>query len=90
MKVHEYQAKAILASFGVATPSGKVATTPEEAREIAGAAPPDGQARQSALQVGCPRQQFEHAVAQRRVRDEELHAIQTLLDQCDIGRGSGE
>ncbi len=36
MKLHEYQAKAILARYGVAVPEGDVATTPEEAREIAG------------------------------------------------------
>jgi len=35
MKIHEYQAKQILARFGVATPKGEVAYTPEEAREIA-------------------------------------------------------
>jgi succinyl-CoA synthetase beta subunit len=32
MKVHEYQAKEILRAFGVATPKGRVADTPEEAR----------------------------------------------------------
>jgi succinyl-CoA synthetase beta subunit len=40
MKVHEYQAKELLARFGVATPRGRVAETPEEAeaaaREIGG------------------------------------------------------
>jgi succinyl-CoA synthetase beta subunit len=35
MKIHEYQAKQILARFGVAVPKGEVAYTPEEAREIA-------------------------------------------------------
>jgi succinyl-CoA synthetase beta subunit len=35
MKIHEYQAKQILARFGVATPRGEVAYTPEEAREVA-------------------------------------------------------
>jgi succinyl-CoA synthetase beta subunit len=35
MKVHEYQAKEILARYGVAIPRGKVATKPEEARAIA-------------------------------------------------------
>jgi succinyl-CoA synthetase beta subunit len=35
MKVHEYQAKRILARFGVAVPRGEVATTPEEARATA-------------------------------------------------------
>jgi succinyl-CoA synthetase beta subunit len=33
MKIHEYQAKAILARFGVNTPRGEVAFTKEEARE---------------------------------------------------------
>ena len=37
MKVHEYQAKAILASVGVPVPKGQVATTAEEARSIAAA-----------------------------------------------------
>ncbi len=36
MKIHEYQAKQILARFGVATPRGEVVYTPEEAREVAG------------------------------------------------------
>ena len=36
MKVHEYQAKQILAKFGVTTPRGEVAYTPEEARAVAG------------------------------------------------------
>jgi succinyl-CoA synthetase beta subunit len=32
MKLHEYQAKAILARYGINTPKGQVATTPQEAR----------------------------------------------------------
>jgi succinyl-CoA synthetase beta subunit len=35
MKIHEYQAKAILARYGVTTPRGEVAYTKEEAREAA-------------------------------------------------------
>jgi len=35
MKVHEYQAKALLREFGVAVPRGEVATTPAEARAAA-------------------------------------------------------
>ena len=35
MKVHEYQAKSILARYGVPVPEGGVASTPEEARDIA-------------------------------------------------------
>ncbi len=36
MKIHEYQAKAILARHGVPVPRGEVAFTPPDAREIAG------------------------------------------------------
>jgi len=35
LNLHEYQAKARFAEFGVPTPKGKVATTPDEARTIA-------------------------------------------------------
>jgi succinyl-CoA synthetase beta subunit len=35
MKIHEYQAKAILAEFGVPVPRGRVASTLQEARAIA-------------------------------------------------------
>ena len=35
MKIHEYQAKEILKSYGVPVPKGRVAETPEEARKIA-------------------------------------------------------
>jgi len=35
MKIHEYQAKDILKKFGVAVPNGRVAFTPQEARQIA-------------------------------------------------------
>src|ERR1700687_5601770 len=35
MKVHEYQAKSILARYGVPVPRGEVTDRPEEAREIA-------------------------------------------------------
>ncbi len=35
MKIHEYQAKAVLARYGVTTPRGDVAFTKEEAREAA-------------------------------------------------------
>jgi len=35
MKIHEYQAKQILTRFGVSTPRGEVAYTPEEARAVA-------------------------------------------------------
>jgi succinyl-CoA synthetase beta subunit len=37
MKLHEYQAKAILARYGISIPRGQVATTPQEARTVAGA-----------------------------------------------------
>lgn len=35
MKIHEYQAKALLTQYGIPVPTGKVASTPAEAREIA-------------------------------------------------------
>src|SRR5215813_6207875 len=35
VKIHEYQAKALLREFGVAVPAGDVATTPAEARAVA-------------------------------------------------------
>jgi succinyl-CoA synthetase beta subunit len=35
MNIHEYQAKELLQKFGVATPPGKVASTPEAAEQIA-------------------------------------------------------
>jgi succinyl-CoA synthetase beta subunit len=35
MKIHEYQAKAVLARYGVTTPRGEVAFTKDEAREAA-------------------------------------------------------
>lgn len=35
MKIHEYQARDLLAEYGVKVPPGKVAATPQEAREIA-------------------------------------------------------
>jgi succinyl-CoA synthetase beta subunit len=37
MKVHEYQAKALLSQFGIPVPQGSVAATPHEAREAASA-----------------------------------------------------
>jgi len=36
MKIHEFQAKAILARYGVSVPKGEVAETPDQVREIAG------------------------------------------------------
>ena len=36
MKVHEYQAKSILARYGVAVPRGEVTDSPAEARQIMG------------------------------------------------------
>jgi succinyl-CoA synthetase beta subunit len=35
VKIHEYQAKALLAQYGIPVPRGRVAFTPAEAREIA-------------------------------------------------------
>ena len=35
MKIHEYQSKDIFARYGIAVPKGRVATTPEEAAEVA-------------------------------------------------------
>ena len=35
MNIHEYQAKDLLQKFGVATPRGKVAATPDEAEQVA-------------------------------------------------------
>ncbi|WP_420238073.1 ADP-forming succinate--CoA ligase subunit beta [Telmatobacter bradus] len=42
MKIHEYQAKAILAKYGVAVPRGEVAGTLEEASRVAGRLLDDG------------------------------------------------
>ena len=33
MKIHEYQAKELLAAYGVPVPEGLLALTPEEAKE---------------------------------------------------------
>ncbi len=35
MNIHEYQAKSVLAKYGVAVPRGKTADTPAEAEDIA-------------------------------------------------------
>jgi succinyl-CoA synthetase beta subunit len=35
LKIHEYQAKALMAQYGIPVPRGNVASTPAEAREIA-------------------------------------------------------
>ena len=35
MKVHEYQAKALMAKFGIPVPKGGVAATPDEAKKVA-------------------------------------------------------
>jgi succinyl-CoA synthetase beta subunit len=35
MKIHEYQAKQIMSEFGVPVPKGRVAATPQEARQVA-------------------------------------------------------
>jgi len=35
VKIHEYQAKALLAQYGIPVPRGKVAFTPTEAQKIA-------------------------------------------------------
>ena len=35
LKIHEYQAKALMAQYGIPVPRGRVASTPAEAREIA-------------------------------------------------------
>jgi len=35
MKIHEYQAKALLAQYGIPVPRSEVASSPAEAREIA-------------------------------------------------------
>src|SRR4051794_11700431 len=35
MNIHEYQAKQLLAQYGVAVPAGEVCDTPERARQIA-------------------------------------------------------
>jgi succinyl-CoA synthetase beta subunit len=35
MKIHEYQAKEIFAKYGIPLPAGEMATTPDEAKEIA-------------------------------------------------------
>ena len=34
MKIHEYQARRLLEEYGIPTPRGEVASTPEEARRI--------------------------------------------------------
>jgi succinyl-CoA synthetase beta subunit len=72
MKIHEYQAKALLSRYGVAVPRGEVAATPEEAREVAkrlgGAAVvkaqihAGGRGKGGGIRVARdPEQAFEHA-----------------------------
>src|SRR6476660_3115726 len=74
MKVHEFQAKSLLARYGVAIPKGEVADTPEDAREIAkrlgGAAVVKAQIHAGGRGKGGgirvtkdPEQAFEHARA---------------------------
>ena len=48
MKIHEYQAKAILAKYGVPVPRGEVAVTPQEAVDIAKRLGGTGRRRQGA------------------------------------------
>ncbi len=56
MNIHEYQAKALLQKFGVATPRGKVASTPEEAeraaRELGDVAPTGGLVVKAQIHAG--------------------------------------
>src|SRR2546427_5087595 len=55
MNIHEYQAKQLLAQFGVPVPSGNVATTPEEAKAAAEKLLTDGHKRvvmKSQIQAG--------------------------------------
>jgi succinyl-CoA synthetase beta subunit len=72
VKIHEYQAKALLSRYGVAVPRGEVAATPEEAREVAkrlgGAAVvkaqihAGGRGKGGGIRVARdPEQAFEHA-----------------------------
>ena len=35
MKIHEYQAKALMAKYGIPVPRGSMAASPEEARKVA-------------------------------------------------------
>jgi succinyl-CoA synthetase beta subunit len=56
MNIHEYQAKELLQKFGVATPRGKVASTPEEAerfaRELGDVAPTGGLVVKAQIHAG--------------------------------------
>ena len=35
MKIHEYQAKELMAKYGIPVPRGSMASSPEEARKVA-------------------------------------------------------
>jgi succinyl-CoA synthetase beta subunit len=56
MNIHEYQARELLQKFGVATPRGKVASTPEEAeraaRELGDVAPTGGLVVKAQIHAG--------------------------------------
>ena len=56
MKIHEYQAKAILAKFGVPVPRGEVVFKKDEARGAARAARHAGCGGEGANSRGRPRQ----------------------------------
>ena len=56
MKIHEYQAKAILAKFGVPVPRGEVVFKTDEARAVAAAAGYAGRGGESADSCGRARQ----------------------------------
>jgi len=76
MKIHEYQAKALLREFGVPVPNGDVATTPAEAKAVAtrlaekiirewahpALGVQDYQARHLAYGLGLAGEQFKQAV----------------------------
>ena len=60
MKIHEYQAKALLAKYGVPVPKGKVVFTAEEAeahRRVVGVGSTRSVPGRTLLQVGCEEHQ---------------------------------
>jgi succinyl-CoA synthetase beta subunit len=52
MNIHEYQAKELLQKFGVATPAGKAASTPDEAKDAARELGTDGLVVKAQIHAG--------------------------------------
>tara|TARA_R110002096_G_scaffold32485_9_gene94406 strand:+ start:2941 stop:4119 length:1179 start_codon:yes stop_codon:yes gene_type:complete len=94
MNIHEYQAKELFEKFGVATPKGQVAETPEQAKSIAGELGSNivvkAQVHAGGRGKGTFKNGFQGGVHLVKTADEAAEVAEKMMGQTLVTHQTGE